>query len=113
MKKLLYEVITCKCESMRYTAFSLRAGEKHGSGPGHSAAREFRGRLMIFLCLILAFVLSPAVHAAERVTVKVGYYENEVFQEGAREGVMKSGYAYEYYHKLSEYTGCKYEYVYG
>lgn len=45
--------------------------------------------------------------------VRVGYYENEVFEEGAQEGVAKTGYAYEYYRKLSEYTGWKYEYVYG
>ncbi|ETP72982.1 signal transduction histidine kinase [Lachnospiraceae bacterium JC7] len=49
----------------------------------------------------------------ESKTVRVGYYENEVFQEGAEEGAVKTGYAYEYYHKLSEYTGWKYEYVYG
>lgn len=46
-------------------------------------------------------------------TVRVGYYENEVFQEGAREGLVKTGYAYEYYRKLSEYTGWDYQYVYG
>ena len=33
--------------------------------------------------------------------------------EGAQEGAVKTGYAYEYYRKLSEYTGWKYEYVYG
>ena len=38
-------------------------------------------------------------------TVRVGYYENEVFEEGAAEGAVKSGYAYEYYRKISEYTG--------
>ncbi|MCR4654983.1 MAG: transporter substrate-binding domain-containing protein [Lachnospiraceae bacterium] len=46
-------------------------------------------------------------------TIRVGYYENEVFQEGAEEGAVKRGYAYEYYRKLSEYTGWDYEYVYG
>ena len=46
-------------------------------------------------------------------TIRVGYYENEVFQEGASEGAVKRGYAYEYYRKLSEYTGWDYEYVYG
>ncbi len=53
------------------------------------------------------------VKASEAKTVRVGYYENEVFQEGASEGAVKNGYAYEYYRKLSEYTGWKYEYVYG
>lgn len=46
-------------------------------------------------------------------SVKVGYYENEVFQEGASPGAIKTGYSYEYYRKISEYTGWKYEYVYG
>ena len=45
--------------------------------------------------------------------VRVGYYENEVFQEGASEDAVKTGYAYEYYRKISEYTGWEYEYVYG
>ena len=63
----------------------------------------------------MAFSLfSFAVYAeTEAETVRVGYYENEVFQEGAQEGAVKTGYAYEYYRKLSEYTGWKYEYVYG
>ena len=38
---------------------------------------------------------------------------NEVFQEGANDDSVKTGYAYEYYKKLSEYTGWRYEYVYG
>ena len=98
---------------MMNAAFSLRVKTQHGFRPKHSAAEDFRGSLMIFLCLFMAVFLPIAVHAVDRVTVKVGYYENEVFQEGAREDVMKSGYAYEYYQKLSEYTGWKYEYVYG
>jgi len=77
--------------------------------------KRLRGRPAAFMSAILAIVLClPLVlSAGERDTVRVGYYENEVFQEGAREGVMKSGYAYEYYRKMSEYTGWKYEYVYG
>lgn len=55
----------------------------------------------------------PVRAEMETKTVRVGYYENEVFEEGAREGAVKTGYAYEYYRKLSEYTGWKYEYVYG
>ena len=30
-----------------------------------------------------------------------------------KRGAVKTGYAYEYYRKLSEYTGWRYEYVYG
>ena len=57
--------------------------------------------------------LPAAIAEEEPLTVRVGYYENEVFQEGAGEGLVKTGYAYEYYRKISEYTGWKYEYVYG
>ena len=79
---------------------------------------KFKLKPALALLLSLVFVLSAgAVPAsAENVraqVVKVGYYENEVFQEGARDNAVKNGYAYEYYRKLSEYTGWKYEYVYG
>ena len=73
--------------------------------------RKFVSALCAFLVLFLVLPATPA--SADAETVRVGYYENEVFQEGAREGAVKTGYAYEYYHKLSEYTGWKYEYVYG
>ena len=72
--------------------------------------------LSVFMGVFLTVLLIPAVIACadeEPETVRVGYYENEVFQEGAMEGAVKTGYAYEYYRKLSEYTGWKYEYVYG
>ena len=54
-----------------------------------------------------------SAHNHATKTVRIGYYENEIFQEGASEDSVKSGYAYEYYMKLSEYTGWRYEYVYG
>lgn len=67
---------------------------------------------------IFTFALAAALSAALDATpqgklARVGYYENEVFQEGVQKGSVKTGYAYEYYQKLSEYTGWKYEYVYG
>ncbi len=64
------------------------------------------------LLAISSAIPSHAAHAAQPA-VRVGYYENEVFQEGANADAVKSGYAYEYYRKLSEYTGWNYEYVYG
>ena len=74
-------------------------------------------KLAVLVCLILLAVVAMPTGAFaaddEQLAVKVGYYENEVFQEGAAEGAVKSGYAYEYYRKLSEYTGWRYEYVYG
>ena len=78
----------------------------------------FKDRILRILCLSCAvfavwFFRPYSLSAAETDTVRVGYYENEVFEEGAAEGAVKTGYAYEYYRKLSEYTGWKYEYVYG
>ncbi len=82
--------------------------------PGQSAIRALQRILSIAIAtIILASVLPAACADNEPQIVRVGYYENEVFQEGAREGAVKTGYAYEYYRKLSEYTGWNYEYVYG
>ena len=74
-----------------------------------------RQGLAIACAIMTALAFLPDLSRAdtEPETVRVGYYENEVFQEGAQEGAVKTGYAYEYYRKLSEYTGWKYEYVYG
>ncbi len=75
------------------------------------------GRPAALLCTLLlclsVFPLQARAEEQDVPVVRVGYYENEVFQEGAGEGEVKNGYAYEYYRKLSEYTGWKYEYVYG
>ena len=73
-------------------------------------------RFILFIFTIVFFIIGCPINAyadQEPEVVRVGYYENEVFQEGAKEGEVKNGYAYEYYRKLSEYTGWKYEYVYG
>ena len=73
-------------------------------------------RKALSLALVFAFAaaLSAALYATPQGKLaRVGYFENEVFQEGAQRGAVKTGYAYEYYQKLSEYTGWKYEYVYG
>ncbi|MBQ9367880.1 MAG: response regulator [Victivallales bacterium] len=74
-------------------------------------------RCVMRFCLIVLTILgcqfSIASDGKENEPVRVGYYENEVFQEGAQPGSVKNGYAYEYYQKLSEYTGWRYEYVYG
>lgn len=72
-------------------------------------------RITLSVGLVLSAVLWPLHTYAETEpkTVVVGYFENENFQEGAREGAVRGGFAYEYYQLLSEYTGWKYEYVYG
>lgn len=71
--------------------------------------------LFVFLLIFLFIALKCNVYAQETTekVVKVGYYENENFQEGASEGAKKSGYAYEYFQKIATYNGWKYEYVYG
>ena len=84
--------------------------------PDNKKKRSGHG-IVCFFCMIIFMIvfMGGPVYAGddETKTVRVGYYENEVFQEGAEEGAVKTGYAYEYYCKLSEYTGWKYEYVYG
>ncbi len=68
---------------------------------------------MGFAILILQSPVFVSANSHVQKTIRVGYYENEIFQEGAGAGQVKSGYAYEFYMKLSEYTGWRYEYVYG
>lgn len=77
-----------------------------------------KGRKQIVLVLLsfLLFVVAKNSVFAEETNdkvVKVGYYENENFQEGAAEGEVKTGYSYEYLQKLATYNGWRYEYVYG
>jgi len=81
----------------------------------HIRSKIAQGLIMFFSVVFLMISAIPSLSYAEEEveTVKVGYYENEVFEEGAAENAIKTGYAYEYYRKLSEYTGWKYEYVYG
>ncbi len=71
--------------------------------------------LLVIISILSIYCVAPVSKAAtgSNRVVRVGYYENEVFEEGASEGAIKNGYAYEYYRKLSEYTGWTYEYVYG
>lgn len=76
-----------------------------------------KGKHILFaLLMVLLFVAikrDALADETEEKIVKIGYYENENFQEGASEGAVKSGYAYEYYQKIAAFCGWKYEYVYG
>ena len=75
-----------------------------------------KSKLVYMILTTLLFLMLPMRTSAQdrpAGTVRVGYYENEIFEEGAADDVVKTGYAYEYYRKLSEYTGWDYEYVYG
>ena len=67
-------------------------------------------RVSSYILTVILFMLAirfPVYAEQSDNTVKVGYFENEIFQEGAAKDSVKTGYAYEYYQKLSEYTGWK------
>ncbi len=66
---------------------------------------------VVFLLLMAA--MQPTYAEKGSPAVRVGYYENGAFQSGAEPGAIRQGSAYEYYRKISEYTGWQYEYVYG
>ena len=83
---------------------------------GVKKQKAFAVRRMLsagLILLVFSLFSLPAAAETDPQPVRVGYYENEVFQEGAQPGAFKTGYAYEYYQKLAEYTGWRYEYVYG
>lgn len=70
--------------------------------------------LLCFLLILASLFPIPAMAAeTEQKTVRVGYYVNGSFQEGASDEDVKSGYGYEYLRKVACYSGWKYEYVYG
>ena len=53
--------------------------------------------LLLSILLLLGSIPAASGAQSDEVTVvRVGYYENEVFQEGAGEDQVKNGYAYEY-----------------
>ena len=57
-------------------------------------------KALLFFVLAALCAISPCLTALADAqpadTVRVGYYENEVFEEGAAPGAVKTGYAYEY-----------------
>ena len=59
-----------------------------------------------FLIVLLVLVLSLSfVNASDNDVVRVGYYENEVFQEGAEEGAVKNlDEFFEYFAKHTNYS---------
>ena len=78
--------------------------------------KTFRETIFTLIVLLsaLSFCAIKTSAAGEKgKTVTVGYYANEVFEDGSSDNDIKKGYAYEYYRKISEYTGWDYEYVYG
>ena len=74
---------------------------------------KYIGLTFLIMLLFLGLKCNAYADEANDKVVKIGYYENEKFQEGASDGSVKSGFAYEYYQKIATYTGWRYEYVYG
>lgn len=81
----------------------------------YKTAKKIISLFLMGIILINSFcpIRAKASSDNDPKTVRVGYYQNEAFQDGASDDAVKKGYSYEYYRKLSEYTGWKYEYVYG
>lgn len=80
----------------------------------HCKKRKNHLRILLLIACILIIVLFPMnASAAGSQKIRVGYYERDGFQEGMRNDTRKSGYAYEYLQRISDYTGWEYEYVYG
>ena len=69
---------------------------------------------IILLCFFLSLIIPINIYGEDDVkTVRVGWFESDLFQEGTSDDEEKSGYAYNYLRKISNYTSWKYEYVYG
>ncbi len=100
---------------VQFNIMKEKAVKKISDHSGKHLSFHLNAQTALLILFVFCIIMPAAVYAAEDEPeiVRVGYYENEVFQEGAAEGAVKTGYAYEYYRKLSEYTGWKYEYVYG
>jgi len=60
-----------------------------------------------------ASLAALAQHKQHAKTVKIGWYHSHLFQEGMSDNVPKSGYSYDYIHKIADYNGWSYQYVYG
>ena len=69
--------------------------------------------ILLMISILTIFSFPANVFAADSQKIRVGYYERDGFQEGMSDDTRKSGYAYEYLQKISDYTGWEYEYVYG
>lgn len=73
-------------------------------------------RCFSLFIISLLFSFFPAYSFANNSkgkTVRVGWYQSDMFQEGMSDDTVKSGYCYDYLQNLADYTEWKYEYVYG
>lgn len=67
--------------------------------------------LLIFAMLVMPLSLFSEDKTTEKI--RIAWYQDSVFQNGTTDSPRKSGYNYEIYQKISDYTGWLYEYVYG
>ena len=82
--------------------------------------KHFNLKALFCLTAILACIFAasrivsvlPAEANNEKV-IRVGYYEENGFQMGSGDNLVKSGYAYDYLQRLKLLNSWKYEYVYG
>ncbi len=72
-------------------------------------------RVCLFIMLALTLLITAAAYAEESEvkTVRVAWFNSDLFQEGRSEDEPKSGYGYDYLRKLTDYAPWHYEYVYG
>ena len=70
---------------------------------------------LVLCCVMICLVVPFTAYAAEnkQKTVKVAYFESVNFQEKGSDDMIKSGYSYEIFQEIADYTGWRYEYVYG
>ena len=79
-----------------------------------------RTLIMMICCALAVGCVLPTIATASNgteestyKTVRVGWYQSPMFQEGASDDAIKSGYCYDYLQKVADYTSWRYEYVYG
>lgn len=81
--------------------------------------KPYKRIVAVFLAMAVLFCFFEgiAVHAQgyeeNQKTVRVGWYQSDMFQEGTSDDQIKRGYCYDYLQKVSDYTNWEYEYVYG
>ncbi|MCQ2585157.1 MAG: GGDEF domain-containing protein [Treponema sp.] len=66
---------------------------------------------VMLLCIRLPVYAQVKDTPHKKITI--GYFSDNVFHVGQKDGERKSGYGYEYYQELAKYTDWDYEYVYG
>jgi signal transduction histidine kinase/CheY-like chemotaxis protein len=90
-----------------------------GSGKEHAGkilqtSRLVRAFAAVLCVLVTAGLMPVRAEAASQRVVRVGYYsEDDSYMKGGSDSTPKSGYAYDYLQKISDYTEWKYKYVYG